>query len=97
MRLSRGKVISGMDAVCEAVCKNKVKLVIVARDISEKSKKNIEYVCTKQKVNVIELSTIETLSHVIGKRNRAILGLTDKNFAEGIIEKYNGGDLLWEK
>lgn len=91
-----GKVISGMDAVCEGANKHKVKLVIVAIDTSEKSKKNLKYVCTNNEITVIELSTIEELSKTIGKKNKAIIGITDKNFSEGILKKY-GGDLLWKK
>lgn len=91
LRLSRGKVVSGMDAVADSVLKHKTKLVIVAEDTSEKSKKNIKYVCTNNNINVIELSTIENLSHVIGKKNKAIIGITDKNFSDGILEKCKRG------
>ena len=86
-----GKVISGMDAVCEAVQKHKARLVIVAVDTSEKSKKNIKYVCTNNHIHVIELSTIEQLSKTIGKRNKAIISITDSNFSKGILEKCNRG------
>lgn len=48
-------------------------------------------------IEVIEFSTIENLSNAIGKKNRAIIGITDNNFSEGIIKKLNGGDLLWKK
>ncbi len=91
MRQGHGKVIVGMDAVTEKVQNHKVKLVIVAKDASEKTKKNIRYVCTNNEVTVIELSTIEEISHSIGKQNKAIIGITDKNFAEGILEKSNRG------
>ena len=92
-----------MDAVSEEVEKHKIKLVIIAKDISEKSKENIKYVCTNNKVPVIEFSTMEILGKTIGKKNRAILGIKDKSFSEGIMnkmkkeKKYNGGDLLWVK
>ncbi len=91
MRLNRGKVISGMDVVEEGIKKHKVKLVILAKDASEKTKKNVRYVCTNNCVPVIELSTIEILSHSIGDKNKAIIGIKDKNFSEGILEKCNRG------
>lgn len=81
MPRSPGKVISGMDAVCEGVERRRVKLVIVGTDTSEKSKKNIKYVCTNNGINVIEFSTMEELSKIIGKKNKAIIGITDKNFS----------------
>ena len=80
-----------MDAVCDGVKRHKVKIVIIAEDTSEKSKKNIRYVCTNNDITVIELSTIEELSRSIGKKNRAIIGITDKNFSDGILEKCNRG------
>lgn len=91
MLLSLGKVISGMDAVCESIKKYKAKLVIVASDASEKTKKNIEYVCTKNGINIIQLSTIKELSHIIGKNNRAIICIIDQNFSDGILKKCNRG------
>lgn len=80
-----------MDAVVESAEKHKAKLVIVAEDTSEKSKKNIKYVCTNKGIPVIELSTIENLSHAIGKQNKAIISITDKNFSDGILEKCKRG------
>lgn len=76
-----------MDAVTEAVKKHKVKLVIIATDISEKSKENIKYVCTNNEVSTIELSNMEELGNIIGKKNRAIIGVTDKSFSERNIRK----------
>lgn len=87
LQKERGKVVSGMDAVKEDVQKHKVKLVIIAKDISEKSKENIEYVCTNNKVKVIEFSTMEELGNIIGKKNRAIIGIKDNNFAKRNSQK----------
>ena len=97
MRQEPGKVVSGMDAVTQAVQKNKVNLVLVTSDISEKSRENIEYVCTKHQIRVIKLNcTMENLGNAIGKKDRAIIGLRDKNFSDGINKKLNGEDLLYE-
>lgn len=71
-----------MDAVAEEVKKHKVKLVIIAKDISEKSKENIQYVCTNNEVRTIELSTMEELGDCIGKKNRAIIGIKDESFSK---------------
>lgn len=90
--LELGKVISGMDAVTEAVEKHKVNLVLVTTDISEKSRENIEYVCTKHQVKVIEFKeTMENLGKAIGKKNRVIIGIRDKSFSDGIIKKIKRG------
>ena len=82
-----------MDAVIEGIQKHKVYLVIIAEDISEKSKENIEYVCTKNQVKVIEFKVaMDILGNAIGKKNRAIIGIKDKNFSEGITRNISGGD-----
>ncbi len=81
LQQKHGKIVSGMDAVVDEAKKYKIKLVIVANDTSEKSKKNIKYVCTNYEIPVIELSTMEELGAVIGKRNRAIIGIKDKGFS----------------
>ena len=82
-----GKLVSGTDAVLESIKNNKVKLVIISKDISEKSRENIEFVCTNNKIQVIELSTMEELGKTIGKRNRAILGIKDESFSKRNIRK----------
>ena len=97
MHQELGKVISGMDAVTDAVQKQRVKLVLVTSDISDKSRENIEYVCTKHQVKVIKLKcTMENLGKAIGKKDRAIIGIKDKSFSDGIIKKISGEDLLYE-
>ena len=84
-----------MDAVTEALQRNKVKLVIVTEDISDKSKESIEFVCNKQQVKLIILKcTMEDLGNTIGRNNRAIIGVTDNSFSDGIIKKISGGDVL---
>ena len=98
MHQKLGKVVSGMDAVEDEVKKHKVFLVIVSNDISKKSKENIKYVCTNNCVKLIELNeTMDVLGNIIGKKNRAIIGIKDKSFSDGIAGKISGGDLLWEK
>ena len=87
MEQKLGKIVSGMDAVIEDIKKNKVKLVILAKNISEKSKKNIEFVCTNNGIKVIELSTMEELGKIIGKKDRAIIGIKDESFAKRNIRK----------
>ena len=79
-----GKLISGTDLVIEEMSKGKVKLVIIATDISEKSMKNIIYYCNKYNVNNLVYGTIEELSKSIGKHNKAIIGIKDDNLASAI-------------
>lgn len=84
-----GKIVSGFDSVVDCCKKNQVNLVIVANDISEKSRKEIKFVCDKYQVQLINFGDIETNSHSIGKQNRAIIGVCDKGFSKRILELIN--------
>lgn len=92
-----GKIVSGTDATILEMEKRKIQLVIIANDASDKTKKNMKYICEKNKVEIIEFGSIEKLSNCIGKTNKAIIGIKSKNIADGIrksVSNENGGDLL---
>lgn len=79
-----GKLIAGTDLVIEEMARGNVKLVIIAEDASEKSKKNMKYYCEKYNVENIVFGTIDNLSKAIGKHNKAIIGIKDINLASAI-------------
>lgn len=91
-----GKVVCGNDATIEDIERHKVKLVIVAEDASEKTKKNMRYVCEKNKIPILEFGNIDEISRTIGKTNKAIIGIKSKSLSEAIekLIKNNGGDLI---
>lgn len=84
-----------MDAVSDELNRNKVKMVILAKDASEKTMNNIKYLAEKKKVPVLVIGTIEENSKAIGKENRAIIGIKDKNISDG-IKKICGGEVFGE-
>ncbi len=88
-----GKIVSGMDAVCDDLKRNKVRLLIVAEDASEKTIQQVRYLAEKKKVQVIVMGKIVDNSRAIGKENRAIIGIKDKNISEG-IKKICGGEVF---
>ncbi len=90
-----GKVVSGMDAVCDELSRNKVKLLIVAKDASQKTIDNIKFLAQRKKVPVIVIGTIAENSRAIGRLNRAVIGVKDKNITEG-IKKICGGEAFGE-
>lgn len=87
-----GKLISGTDIILENLAKKKVSLVIVAEDASEKTIKNIKYYCEKENVQLLIYGKIEENSKAIGKHNRAIIGILDKNLAVAIQKVIHGGE-----
>ncbi len=84
-----GKIVSGTDIVVENIEKNKIKLVIVATDSSERTIKNFKYSCEKYKVPVYIYGTIDENSKAIGRENRAVIGIMDENLAKALINKIN--------
>ncbi len=86
-----GMVLSGTDLVLEEMSKKRVELVIVAKDASEKTIKNIEYYCNKENVELIIYGTIFDNSKAIGKNNKAIIAIKDKNLANAIKKEIHGG------
>lgn len=91
-----GKLVSG-DYTCELLIKsNKCDLVIIANDASDKSKKKFIDMCNFRNVKIFEYGSKDLLGECIGKENRAIIGIKDKNFASSIEkiieEKINGGE-----
>lgn len=86
-----GKIVSGTDVVLDKINKGKIKLVIVAFDASDKTKKNIKYYADKSNIPIIIYGTILDNSKAIGEKNKAILGILDSNLANAIQKVIHGG------
>lgn len=87
-----GKVVAGADACKEAIEKNKVKLLLVAGDASERTKRNFQMICERKKTPMVIIGEIEVLSKAIGKNNKAVIGIKDENLFKEIYKIINGGD-----
>lgn len=89
-----GKVAFGTEAVIELIEKKKAKLVVIAEDASDKSKENITYLCNKNQIPIAVFGTIETISRAIGKPNKAVISIKDKNLGEEIYKIICGGEAI---
>ena len=80
-----GKLSFGTHATTFAIQSKKAKLVLAAEDISEKSVKELRFQATKQNIEVLNLSGIDTatLSKRVGK-NCGIVAVNDSGFADAI-------------
>ena len=87
LAMKAGKCVSGEFTVEKTVKDHKAKLVVIATDTSQASKKSYTDMCAYYHVPIIEEGTKEELGHCIGKEFRAALALTDSGFAEGIMKK----------
>ena len=76
-----GKIASGDFAVKSALKGGKVKLLIIASDASDNSKKDIYYLAGLYSVKTIEILDREQLGMAIGKAKRTAIAVLDANFA----------------
>ena len=89
-----GKVAFGTEMVAGLIEKRKVKLLILATDASERTKRHWKQMAKEKQIPIREIETIEEISRAIGQNNKAILGITDINFSKEMIKSIDGGDSI---
>ena len=94
MQLEAGKIAFGADAVIDCIERKKVKLVIITEDASDKTKKNIKFICNKYNVGCVIFGTKDELSHAIGKMNKVVFAIKDRDLSNGIKKIICGGDAI---
>lgn len=82
-----GKVFSGEFSTEKAVKDGRARLVIVAEDASDNTKKQFKNMCTYYRVPIYFLCSKLELGHSIGKEYRASVAVTDGNLADSIRKK----------
>ena len=82
LAMKAGKVAFGADSVEESILKRKVKLVIVSKESSERTKSKFSKICEKYNIPIIIDGNIEEISKAIGKNNKAVIGIKDINFGK---------------
>lgn len=85
-----GKIISGFDSIQENIKNRQVKLIIIAKETSEKTQKEVKFTCEKYGIQTVIFGNIEGNSHAIGKKNRALIGICDEGLANKFLELLNG-------
>jgi len=93
-----GKLSYGFDAVKTALIQKKSKLLLIANNVSPKSKKEVLFFGEKFKTQVVVLDDfdMETVSHAIGRRC-GIISVNDTSFSNGLISAINAGRNLNDK
>ncbi|CAM3075517.1 YlxQ family RNA-binding protein [Sporolactobacillus spathodeae] len=80
-----GKVVSGEDTVLRSIREQKAKLVLLAEDASDRTKKTITNKCTFYRVPLIQVPDRFALGKAIGQPARVIVAIVDSHFAGGLI------------
>ena len=89
-----GKVAFGTEQVVEGIEKDKIKLVIIAEDASDRTKEHFTNLAKRHNVKLAIYQTIENLSKAIGKQNKAVIAIKDKNLGEEIYKIICGGEAI---
>lgn len=89
-----GKIAFGTESTIDTINKEKAKLVIVAEDSADRTKRNIMRIAEENKVPVRVYGNIENLSKSIGKENKAIVCIKDSNFSKEILKIIDGGEVI---
>lgn len=92
--MKAGGLTFGTEACLDLIEKRKIKLVIVAEDAADRTKKNFEFMCNKNHIRMMVFARIEELSQSIGQKNKAVFGVKNENFANQIYKIINGGDII---
>lgn len=85
-----GKLSFGFEATLWSVKTKKAKLVLVASDVSQKSRKEAEYFAGKYNVRITTLNGIDmkTVSDAVG-RKCGIISVNDQGFTDAILKAYD--------
>lgn len=82
-----GKISFGFDVVIKDINDNKVKVVILSNDASERTAKKVKLACDEANIKVVVLPfDKDILGRSIGRDGVAVTAVTDKSFANRIIE-----------
>lgn len=81
-----GKLEAGFERCCTAIKSGKARLMIVCCDISDKTQKEILFLCNKHGVQVIKVAfTLSQLSAAIGFK-AGLCAVCDQGFADRLKE-----------
>lgn len=89
-----GKISFGTESSEDTIKKGKAKLVLVAEDSSDRTKKHFEQICKMKQVPIYMTGTIEELSQSIGQVNKAVIVVKDENFAKELRKRIDGGEII---
>lgn len=85
------KIIVGTEKTVFALRKGHVKLVILATDASDNTKKKIHDKARTYGARVIEAISTERMSRAIGKRGIKVIGITDQGFSR-LLMNHKGSE-----
>ena len=82
------KVASGDFAVTKAVQGHKARIMLLAADAAEETRKRYEHLAEESNIKLYYLPDREMLGHCIGKEFRAVAVILDNGFAKALTKLF---------
>ncbi|RDY24749.1 50S ribosomal protein L7ae [Romboutsia maritimum] len=89
LAMRAGKIVSGDDSTLLELRRGNIKLVIIADDASDNTKKLFKDKSSFRNIPYVNFSTKLQLGLSLGKAPRAVLGIKDQGFSDKIMELIN--------
>ena len=94
LSMKAGKITFGTEAVEEAIERKKIRLIIVTEDAADRTIEKFKKLAEDNKISFAKFGEKDSLSKAIGKENKVVIGVKDKNLASQIFERIYGGGTI---
>ncbi len=84
--MKAGKAVKGFDSVCDAVKTGKAFGVLAACDASEKTMKEVSFICEKYSVPLMTTQLSKEELGVICRKPTAVIAVCDEGFCGGFAK-----------
>lgn len=85
-----GKVSAGEFICSKSIKDRSAKLIVIAQDASENTKKTLMDSCRHYRVEYLLFSDKDHLGQYTGGGSKAVISINDENFAKSLKEKIQG-------
>lgn len=80
-----GNLVTGEDTCESYIKKNNLKLVIIAKNASDNTKKKFKDMSSHRGIRFVIYGDRDELSQAVGKYNRTVYGIKDEGFANKLF------------
>lgn len=84
-----GRVRGGAEAVKNSIRGGKSRLIILAMDASEGTKRTFRRLADSSGIPILECHTTLELGDCLNRAPKAVLSISDRHFANGMLKKAN--------
>lgn len=83
-----GKCVLGEEAIIKSIQRKRAKVVILAEDIGQQTKKKITDKCKSYQIPYVFIEDREVLSKAIGQTGRVAIAIVDEGFSKKLLSYF---------